>query len=139
MKGVWGIRTTFQEMNSLDWLSNMAIRLERLCAGRPDFIIANSGSGRRNAANRGYPMRKLSTVYNGTHTGVFRKDKEAGRIFRREIGIRDDEILIGIVGRLHPVKGHPEFLRAAVLLSGERADLRFACIGGGGPEAYVRE
>jgi glycosyltransferase involved in cell wall biosynthesis len=43
--------------------------------------------------------------------------------------------VIGMVGRLDPMKDHSNFLRAAALLSRDRIDLRFVCVGGG-PRDY---
>jgi glycosyltransferase involved in cell wall biosynthesis len=37
---------------------------------------------------------------------------EKRRQFRKEFGVADDEIAIGIIGRLVPVKNHPLFLKA---------------------------
>lgn len=55
---------------------------------------------------------------------------ERGRL-RREYGIREDEALIGIVGRLCEVKNHALFLEAAARLSREGLNARFIVIGGG--------
>jgi glycosyltransferase involved in cell wall biosynthesis len=61
---------------------------------------------------------------------------QAGRdLFRDEWGITPEKKLIGLVGRLDPVKGHPIFLEAARILAAKRADLVFVCVGDG-PEPY---
>ena len=49
---------------------------------------------------------------------------------RRELGIGPGTLLIGTVGRLSPVKGHGQFLRAAKLIL-EREDARFLIVGDG--------
>jgi len=52
--------------------------------------------------------------------------------FRRELNLADDEILIGIVGRLTEIKNHEMFLQAAAQLkSSSPAKLKFAVIGDG--------
>ena len=43
--------------------------------------------------------------------------------------------MIGLVGRLDPVKGHSTFITAATLLADERKDVRFVCVGEG-PQTY---
>jgi len=50
---------------------------------------------------------------------------------RRELGIRDDEVLIGTVANLRPEKGYPYLLKAARQVLGARADVRFVAIGVG--------
>ena len=42
--------------------------------------------------------------------------------------------MIGLVGRLDPMKGHEVFLRAAARLLEERDDVRFVCVGNGPSE-----
>ena len=52
--------------------------------------------------------------------------------FRRELSAHEDEILIGIVGRLTEIKNHELFLRAAAQLKNSpTAKLRFLVIGDG--------
>ncbi len=57
--------------------------------------------------------------------------------FRAELGAADDEVLVGAVGRVAPVKNYPLFWRAAARLRELRPDLyarcRFLLIGGGPP------
>jgi len=57
---------------------------------------------------------------------------------RNEWGITAEKKLIGLVGRLDPIKGHPVFLEAARILAAKRADLVFVCVGDG-PEPYRRQ
>ncbi|MDQ2799318.1 MAG: glycosyltransferase, partial [Armatimonadota bacterium] len=64
-------------------------------------------------------------------TEKFSPDLAARRRLRAAWGIQEEEILIGHVGRLDPMKDHPTFLRAAAALARERERLRFVCIGDG--------
>lgn len=54
------------------------------------------------------------------------------QILRKEFGILDNETVIGIVGRLTPIKGHETFLKSAVrLVQEERHDVRILVVGEG--------
>ena len=46
--------------------------------------------------------------------------------------------MIGLVARLHPLKDHHTFLRAAARFAHARPDARFVCIGGG-PGKYLHD
>jgi glycosyltransferase involved in cell wall biosynthesis len=50
---------------------------------------------------------------------------------RKELGIGPDAPLVGIVGRLVPIKAHDLFLEAAAKVAGDRPDARFVIIGDG--------
>jgi glycosyltransferase involved in cell wall biosynthesis len=50
---------------------------------------------------------------------------------RREAGIEDAAPLVGMVGRLVPIKDAPTFLRAASIVARSREDARFALVGDG--------
>lgn len=57
---------------------------------------------------------------------------------RRELGIAPEIKLVGIVGRMVPVKDHRTFIEAAALLAARRSDVHFVFVGGGELEAEVR-
>jgi len=77
-------------------------------------------------------------ISNGIDTERFQPDSEAGAKVRSEWGISPNTILIGLVGRLNPMKDHPTFLKAAALLSKEMEDVHFVCVGVG-EENYAKE
>jgi glycosyltransferase involved in cell wall biosynthesis len=64
-------------------------------------------------------------------------------VLRREAGIPDGAPLVGMVGRLVPIKDAPTFLHAARIVAQSREDARFALVGDGEErpslEALVRE
>lgn len=128
---VWGLRASYMEMSRYDWLASFSYRIERYLSRLPDLIIVNSYAGRDTALQRGFPGEKIRVILNGIDCDRFRPDAAAGKKLRAEWGIRDSDILIGLVGRLDPLKGHTTFLRAAAIIARERADMRFVCVGRG--------
>lgn len=81
----------------------------------------------------------------GLDTSVFANWKEPGRSFRDELGLRADDILVGIVGRLTEVKNHELFLRAARLFKDNyddesaKARVRFIVVGDGALRKVLEE
>ena len=72
------------------------------------------------------PSHRTFLLGNGidlSHFDPARFDGEHGRGLRHEIGVRDDQVLVGIVGRLVAEKGYPELIEAAAQL-----DDRFAFV-----------
>jgi glycosyltransferase involved in cell wall biosynthesis len=102
------------------------------------LLISCSEAVQARAQAVGYRCQRLCVIYPGVDTESFRPSPEGGALLRNEWGIAPDKKLIGLVGRLDPVKGHPVFLEAAGVLATKRSDLAFVCVGDG-PEPYRRE
>jgi glycosyltransferase involved in cell wall biosynthesis len=107
--------------------------LERLLAHRAtDAILVLSPQQRAEIVERFRisPAEKVSIVPLALDLGVFATLPPRGA-FRREIGFGDDAFVVGIVGRIAPIKNHEMFLRVAAktLLATPRA--RFVVVGGG--------
>jgi glycosyltransferase involved in cell wall biosynthesis len=79
-------------------------------------------------------------IPNGIDTERFRPDPHSGRRLRAEWGADAAQPLIGIVGRLDPMKGHSTFLHAAAILRAKRPQAQFVCVGSGTAEfaAHLR-
>ena len=135
---VWALRSSDVNFSYYDWMPAFLYRLGALLSGRADLIIANSIAGKRSHGDSGYSTDRMMVIHNGIDTTAYRPDREASLRLRSEWNIRADEKLIGIAGRLDPMKDHPTFLRAAAILSRERPRCRFVCVGGG-PEPYARK
>lgn len=97
-----------------------------------DAVIAtNSGTARDLIAGLGLAPEKVFTVLGGVDTGRFYPDKAAGAALRASLGIAPEEFVLGLLGRLDPVKGHEVLIRAAGEAQRARPErrLRLLCIG----------
>lgn len=82
---------------------------------------------------------KVQVVGNGTDLETFVPDADARRRLRTELGVGDDEVLVGGVGRLVAEKGLREFVGAARALAGRAV---FVWVGPSDPDkadAVARE
>ena len=135
---VFGVHASRVYFENYDWFTRLNLRLHCRVSRFADLTIFNSDAGRAYHVAEGFPASKSLVIYNGIDTERFRPDGDAGRRLRAELGVAEDDILIGNVGRLDPMKDHPSFLRAAQLLCRKRAGVRFLCVGGG-PSDYLCE
>jgi glycosyltransferase involved in cell wall biosynthesis len=73
----------------------------------------------------------------GLDTHSFADWRNRRHLFRDELGAKNDELLVGIVGRLTEIKNHELFLRAVAILKNKLADeqsrarVKFVVIGDG--------
>lgn len=139
----WGIPQSSQERDKQfvkwDGALNFLIYLEQKLARFADLIIANSYAGQKYYLSKGFPAENMIVIPNGIDVDRFQPDPKAGLTVRQEWNILPNTILIGIVGRLAPMKDHPTFLQAAALLCKERQDLRFVCVGGEQQPDYTKQ
>ena len=135
---IWGIRASDVDLSQQDWFTRMNFRLQILFSCFADLAIFNSSAGRD--YHLGLKVRTHHTVviHPGVDLELFKPKPELGRLVRNEWAVKDGTVLIGLIGRLDPIKDHPTFLEAAALVARESADFRFVCVGDGPAEYGAR-
>jgi glycosyltransferase involved in cell wall biosynthesis len=133
LRVIWSIQATDMRLHQHDWFVRLTFRLQCRLSRFADLIIATTAAGRAYHTSRGFHRSKFIVIENGVDTDDFRLDPESGQRMRSVWGIPDNLRLIGLVGRLDPIKGHPHFLKAAQLLT-DHQDIRFVCVGNGDKE-----
>jgi glycosyltransferase involved in cell wall biosynthesis len=91
------------------------INTERYLARKSNAIIAISEQQKKELAHqfRIAPEEKFRVIPLGLDLDAFATAQDEKRKkFRTEFGVEDDEIAIGIIGRLVPIKNHYLFLKA---------------------------
>lgn len=131
---VWGIRAS-DAHRALpgDRLTRLAVWLETRAAGVPSLIIANSQAGAAVCIAQGFPPARVRVVHNGIDTERFCFD-EAGRTrLRADWGVAEEDILLGLVARLDPLKGHGYLIAAAPAILAREPRTKFLIVGRGDP------
>ena len=124
-------------------MSSLIVRFERYLAKKTDAIIAISDS-QKNELVEVYkiaPTGKVFTIPLGFNLDKFSIDQESKKnIFRNKYGFDKSELLIGIIGRIVPIKNHEMFLEiAAMLKSNTNKNIRFVIIGDGESRQLVEK
>lgn len=128
---VWGVRSSDVHLDEYDWLMRISYGIERLLSRLADLIIVNSHAGLRYAAANGFTREKMIVIPNGIDIERFRPDAKARQRVRAEWGVAEHQVLIGLVGRIDPMKDHETFLKSAAILAGEHRHFMFTCVGRG--------
>ena len=128
---IWGVRASNVNLSHYDRVTRWNYWVECRLARFADNIVVNSHAGLEYAVAHGFPREKMTVISNGIDTEHFRQDKEAGDSVRKMWGVGEDKYLIGLVGRIEPIKGYPTFLEAAALIKRQRPNVRFVCVGKG--------
>lgn len=126
---LWNIRCAELDPNDHSWLLQGLRRVLAAASSRPAIVVSNSIAGRRAHEAIGYRPRRWEIIPNGFDTEVFRPRAEAPATVRREIAVPPATRLVGMLARVHPMKDHKTFLRAAALVAAARDDVHFVLIG----------
>lgn len=121
--------------------SDFYINTERYLASKSHAIIAISEAQRKELVDdfKIAPAEKFRVIPLGLDLDKFQQNEQEKRqIFRKEFGVADDEIAIGIIGRLVPVKNHALFLQAIhYVLQNSRKKIKAFIIGDGETRAEL--
>ena len=104
--------------------------LERLAATCSDVELIQNPEDLETLARLGVPRAKLRLLGNGVDLDRFGPRPESVRhAVRAELGLHDDQVVIGAVGRLVWEKGYAELFAAARSLLGRRRDVAVVVAG----------
>ncbi|RMF56311.1 MAG: glycosyltransferase family 1 protein [Calditrichaeota bacterium] len=117
--------------------------IHRWLYSRVNRILAISHFIRENVL-RTCPVEasRVTTLWNGIELNKYPLERNHRADVRREFNIPQDRLVIGMVGRITPKKGHRELLKAArILINATDIPVHFLIVGGAsfGEEAYERE
>lgn len=108
---VWSLRNCRLKTK---WSTGVVARLCALFSNRlPTLIAACADSARSEHVARGYPEERIEVIPNGFDTQKFHPNPERGWAIRAEMGIDENLVVFGLVGRSDPNKDHEGFIEAA--------------------------
>ena len=106
-------------------IESFAFRLTRWCN---DLTIANSRAG---AAFNSRALKQALSIYRVVHNGVDteRFQPRDASALRAELGVRPDELVVGMFASFKPQKNHPLLLKAARRLLDRAVPFRLLLVG----------
>ena len=123
--------------------TNVYKSIERFLAKRSSKIIAISDKQKQELVeeHRICSEDKIEVIPLGFDLDRFQEDLLGKRaLFRHIYGLKDDEIAIGIIGRLVPIKDHCTFLKAVdILRKKTNKKIRVFIVGDGESRAVIEE
>ncbi len=132
MPVVWGIHHTNLVPKMSKKLTLLTARTNAILSHRmPHRIICCSGATLRTHADLGYNISKMVAISNGFNVAAYRPTEVDRSSVRRELGIPDGDLIIGLIGRFDPQKDHQTFIRAAGILYGKHPQTHFVLCGDG--------
>lgn len=127
----WSIRHSIRDLKHEKAVTRLVIRLGARFSHRVDRIIYNAGASAMQHSQAGFASARAAVIANGIDTGRFSPNPEMRAASRRRYGFQDQHLLVGIIGRHHPIKGHDIFVRAAKTVAHANQQARFVMVGRG--------
>jgi len=137
-KLIWGIRSSGVRFRDFPWHEYVTFRVCAALSRIPDLIIANSYAGKKFYVDSGYQTDSFKIISNGIDLEKFHFSEPGRGQVRSRWGVKANEILIGMVARIDPLKDHRSFIEAASLICENNDNIKFVIVGDG-PEDRVRE
>ena len=124
-------------------VSSLIVLFERYLAKKTNAIIAISNIQKNELVEKYKiaPAEKIFTIPLGFSLEKYSKNQTKKRvIFREKYGFDSNEIIIGIIGRVVPIKNHKMFVEVASIIKKKHgAGIRFAIIGDGESVSSVKK
>jgi glycosyltransferase involved in cell wall biosynthesis len=107
-------------------------RVEQSLAWVSDRLVTVSEQVKNELVGYGIAKaEKISVVPLGFDLDPFLNSHAQQGEFRREMGLSDEHKLVGIVGRIFPIKNHALFLESAARIAAQEPAARFVVVGDG--------
>src|SRR5262249_54187069 len=126
---VWTLPHSLDDPTAESRPTATLIRAMALASRWPRRIVYKSRRSADQHEAAGYDPRRTVVIPNGFDWDSFRPSGEARRSVRADLGLTAETPLVGLVARVHHVKGHDTFLRAAASLVHGGSPAHFVLIG----------
>jgi glycosyltransferase involved in cell wall biosynthesis len=126
---LWNIRQSLYSLEYEKRATAAVIRAGSFLSNFPRHIVYNSKTSAEQHEALGYRENKRILKPNGFDTDIFKPSRETRKAVRMELNIPDASLLIGLIGRYHPVKDHANFIRAAARLGKSHPSAHFIMAG----------
>ena len=123
------------------YLSKMQLRVQRYVCRLADRVLVNADAVKQWLVKDGFPAARITVIPNGVDLSRFVTTGNPAEL-RRSLGVAEDAPLVGVVSRLHRLKGIEDFLDAATIVAAKHPAARFLVIGQPSPVdniAYLEE
>ena len=93
-------------------------------------VVAVSSEIKEDLAAKNIPKGKVQVIDNGIDIARFSRPRSVEKL-KWDLGIHKDDVVVTIVGRLSPEKGHQTFLKAAKDVLARKKNVKFLIVGDG--------
>ena len=113
---LWNIQHSMYSLKYEKLMSRLVIKSGAKLSQSASSIIYVSQTGKSQHEKIGYSSNNGCVIPNATDSCLFVPSQQAKQDVRSELGLAENDLLIGQFARFHPMKDHANFLHAAAFL-----------------------
>jgi len=125
----WNIRQSIPDLRRERPLTRLMIRAHVPLVRGVDAVVYNAELARAQHEALGIGCADTRIIPNGVDAERFRPRNHARADLFRNLPLDEDSVLVGHVGRFHPVKNHRGLIDAAKTVCEQRSDVHFLLAG----------
>lgn len=126
---IWEIQSTIYSLHHEKKMSVVIIKICAFLSKLPARIVFVSQTSKLQHEALGFYTNNNCLLPNGFDTSLFRPSVESKLDVRKELGLPEESLLIGLFCRYHPMKDHANCIKAAALLLKDYPDVHFLLAG----------
>lgn len=126
---VWNVRQSLVDWDCEKWLTRRIIALDARLSRRTDAILYNSTTGAIQHEEIGFDPTKRVIIPNGFDLDRFFPAPDLREATRKQLGLSDGDVAVGLVARVHKMKNHAGFFEAAARILRTHPNVRFILVG----------
>ncbi len=128
---LWNVRHSLYEPRNERVRTRLVLHVSRFLVSRVARVLYNCERSRVQHEMFGFDGSESLVIPNGFDSAHWRPDGVARAEFRREHCISEQALVVGHVARVHPIKDHQTFLRAAARVGSAMPNVHFVIVGRG--------
>lgn len=124
LAGIQGIFSTKHNTNL--WPSRIHLIIDWLLSWITTRVIGCTKEVAETLHRAYFPANRILAISNGIDLGRFQNDGPSKTMVRAKWNIPSDTLLLALIGRLHPQKGHDDLIEVLARLRDEK--IKFCCL-----------
>ncbi|WP_144294776.1 glycosyltransferase [Rhodoligotrophos appendicifer] len=130
---IWSIHHSLYDLRTEKSLTRRTVQLSALLSSRTSAIVYCSRVAAKQHEAAGFDPARSVIIYNGVDCSNFRPDWEAKGRLAQSLNIPPERMIIGSVGRCHPMKSQCDLVRSLAILLKQGYDVHGLFVGPGQP------
>jgi len=128
---IWGVRQSLDRLGDEKWLTRCVILANAFFSKRVESIVYNAQRSKVQHEAIGFNRQNGRVIANGFDTDLFSPSATDRMAIHKELQLAGDTLLVGLIGRFHPMKDHHGFLQAASEVVRQHGKVHFLLAGEG--------